>query len=1021
MKNKSTTRYTLSRVVGIALIFVHFAAHSFGQSGTERTVSGNVTDAQTGEPIVGANIWIKETTKGTITDYDGNYTLVSEGIADVFVVSFVGYANQEVAVGDKMIINFKLSADSETLEDVVVVGYGSQKKESVIGSISSIKVANLKVPGANVSSSLAGQLSGIVAVNRSGEPGQGSEFYIRGISTFGANKTPLVLIDGIERDIDLVDPEDIASFSILKDATATAVYGVRGANGVVLITTRKGEEGKPKISVRSETGFVSPTQMPEMVNSHQFAELYNEASESEFYSPEVMEKYKDGSDPDLYPNVDWIKTLYKGVARNKRTNASVSGGGTIAKYFVSGSYYNEGSIFKSDGSNDYNSSINYSKYSFRANLDLALHETTTLSINLANVYESKDSPGESRDRIWQYTFRTSPNAFPARFSDGKFAGPAEGSGYNPYNLLMQSGYSEEYKNSAQSLIALDQDLSELITPGLKANLKFSWDAFNMNVITRKKAVEQWLASGRDDEGNLIYNQTNQGTETLSFATGSYGERTIYLEGSLIYNRLFNDVHRVGGLFLYNQKERNVLTASSSEGALPYKNQGIAGRMTYAFKDRYFVEGNFGYNGSENFSPGKQFGFFPSGAIGWMVSSEPFFEGITGVVDVFKLRGSYGIVGNDKIGGSRRFIYNATINRPVTGYTFGVNHNGYSGLRVGEWPNENVGWEESTKLNLGIELSFFRKLKLQGDLFQEDREGIFMQRESLPGFVGVTTKPWVNVGKMENKGFDASMEYSHSLGDLHLTARGNFTYTRNKLIDTDQPDYEDLYRNREGKPYGQQFGLVSMGLFESEAVIASHPEQQFGPVRPGDIKYRDINGDGVVDIKDEVAIGRTTIPEIVYGFGATAAWKGLDLSVFFQGIGNTTFTMGGGAIYGFSSGNVTQSNMYEDLYLNRWSVENPNPNAVYPRLSSSYNTNNTRTSTFFQRNGSFIRLKNAELGYNLPKNIAKKIHMNNVRFYASGVNLLTFSSFKLWDPEMGGGQGEGYPPSRIINFGVNVNF
>ncbi|MBI9061486.1 MAG: TonB-dependent receptor [Marinilabiliaceae bacterium] len=1021
MKNKRKVRFFLSKITGLALILMLFAGNAKGQEGEKKTVTGTVTDVQTGEPIVGANIWIKETTKGTITDFNGNYKLISDGIADVFVVSFIGYANMEVAVGDKTVIDFKLESDSETIEDVVVVGYGSQKKESVIGSISTIKVANLKAPVANVSSSLAGQLSGVVAVNRSGEPGQGSEFYIRGISTFGANKSPLVLVDGIERDIDLVDPEDIASFSILKDATATAVYGVRGANGVILITTRKGEEGKPKISIRAETGFISPTQMPEMVNSYQFAELYNEASESEFYSPEVIQKYKDGSDPDLYPNVDWINTLYKSVARNKRANASVSGGGTIAKYFVSGSYYNEGSIFKSDGSNDYNSSISYSKYSFRANLDLALHETTTLSINLANVYEAKDAPGEKRDLIWQYTFRTSPNAFPARFSDGKFAGPAQGSGYNPYNLLMQSGYTEEYKNSAQSLIALDQDLSELITPGLKANVKFSWDAFNMNVLTRKKAVEQWLATGRDEEGNLIYNQTNKGAETLSFATDSYGERTIYLEGSLVYSRLFNDVHRVGGLFLYNQKEKNVLTATNSEGALPYKNQGIAGRVTYSFMDKYFVEGNFGYNGSENFSPGNQFGFFPSGAIGWMVSSEPFFERFTKVIDVFKLRGSYGIVGNDKIGGSRRFIYNATINRPVTGYTFGENHSYYSGIRVGEWPNDNVGWEESTKLNFGFELSFYSKLKIQGDLFKEDREGIFMQRQSLPGYVGVTTTPWVNVGKMENQGFDGSLEYSHSLGDLHLTARGNFTYTRNKLIDTDQPDYEDLYRNREGKPYGQQFGLIAMGLFESEADIAAHPEQQFGPVRPGDIKYRDINGDGVVDVKDEVAIGHSVIPEIVYGFGATAAWKGLDLSVFFQGVGNTTFMMGGEAIYGFSSGNVTQSNMYEDVYYNRWSVDNPNPNALYPRLSSSYNTNNTRTSTFFQRNGSFMRLKNAELGYTLPKSITKKIHMNNVRFYASAVNLLTFSSFKLWDPEMGGGQGQGYPPSQIINFGVNVNF
>jgi len=1016
-----------------------FAATVVGQNTQKKTITGTVTDAKTGETIIGANLWIKETTIGTTTDFDGKYSLITKGKADILVVSFIGYAKQEVVVGNRSVVDFQLEADSETISEVMVVGYGSQKKESVIGSISTIEVERLKAPVANLSSSLAGQLAGVVAVNRSGEPGKGSEFYIRGISTFGANKTPLVLVDGIERDLDLVDPEDVASFSILKDATATAVYGVRGANGVILITTRKGVAGKPVVSARFETGIISPTQMPEMVNSVQFAEMYNEASESNYYSDAVIEKYRDGSDPDLYPNVDWLGSLFKDVATNRKASVNVSGGGTIAKYYVSGTYYNEGSIFKNDNSNDYNSSIDYSKFSFRANLDLALHETTTLSINLANVYESKDSPGvgasadglaedirKGIDGIWGYTFATSPNAFPVRYSDGKFSGPARGSGFNPYNLLMQAGYTENYKNSAQSLIALDQDLSELITPGLKANVKFSWDAFNVNIIARNKEVEQWLATGRDDDGNLMYNQTNQGTETLNYNTDGYAERSLYLEGSLVYNRLFNEVHRVGGLFLFNQREKNILTAWTSEGALPYRNQGIAGRLTYSYKDKYFIEGNFGYNGSENFSPGHQFGFFPSGALGWMVSSEKFFQPFTHIVDVLKLKGSYGIVGNDKIGGSRRFIYNATINSNTDGYAFGLNRNRHNGMRVGEWANANVGWEEATKTNIGVELSLFNKLKIQGDYFHEEREGIFLQRGSLPRYVGVSTTPWVNVGKMVNKGFDGSLEYSQSFGDFHLTARGNFTYSRNELIDTDQPDYEDLYRNREGKPNDQQFGLVSLGLFESQADINNSPEQQFGPVRPGDIKYRDINGDGVVDNTDKVAIGRTKIPEIVYGFGATLGWKGFDVAVFFQGVANTTFMMDGGAVYGFSSGNVSRSSMYEDLYHNRWSPDNPDKNALYPRLSDSDNSNNNRASTFRQRDGSFLRLKNAEFGYTLSKHIANKIKMNKVRFYVSGVNLLTFSSFNLWDPEMAGGdsgygQGQGYPPSKIINFGVNVNF
>ncbi len=985
----------------------------------KKTIKGKVFDEK-GETIIGANIWVKESTVGVSTDINGEYSLTFEGNYQILVVSFIGYKTQEVVIGNRTTIDVKLEPDTEKLDEVVVVAYGSQKKESVIGAISSVEVDQLKVPGSSVSNTLAGQLAGVVSVQRSGEPGKGSNFYIRGISTFNSDsQKPLVLVDGIERDLDLVDPEDIATFSILKDATATAVYGVRGANGVILVTTRKGTDGKPQINVRSEAGLTGPNNMPKMVDAVQWAQLYNEAVGHPFYSDEVIQKYADHSDPDLYPNVNWLDALYKNFASNQRVNANVSGGGSIARYYVAGSYYNEGSIFREDKSNDYTSSINYNKINFRVNLDVNLTQSTILNINLANVYEKKYSPGASLDDIWYYAFATSPNAIPVRYSDGTFSAPGS-SGSNPYNLLTQSGYTEEYWNSAQSLIGLTQDLGQLVTPGLQANVKLSWDAYHNNKEIRKKDVNQYFATGRNEDGSLSYQEIIKGSESLSYENRTGGYKTTYLEASLTYNRTFGK-HRVGALFLYNQKKKTFTSAGNMLASLPYKNMGLAGRLTYSYNDRYFIEGNVGYNGSENFSPGNRFGVFPAVAVGWMVSNEKFFQPLTSIIDVLKLKASYGLVGNDQIGGGRRFIYEATVQSELPGYIWGSTGNmGGGGIRMGEVANPNVGWEEAKKLNLGFELSLFRVLKIQGDYFKEKRSGIFMQRASLPGIVGLSKVPWVNVGKMNNQGFDGSVEYSQQIGEVQLTARGNFTFARSEIIDNDEPDWKYKYQNRIGKPYGQSFGLRALGLFQSEEEIRNSPEQSFGPVRVGDIKYQDINGDGKIDANDEVAIGYPSLPEINYGFGATASWKGIDLNVFFQGVDHTSFFIGGDAIYGFSSGNLGRAAINEDVYKHRWTEENPDPRALYPRMSADNNPNNNRNSTWRMRSGSFLRLKTAEIGYSMPKKILDKTFITSLRFYISGQNLLTFSDFDLWDPELNSANGAKYPLSRAFTFGISIN-
>lgn len=1016
----------------------------------KQTITGTILTGDTNEPAIGATVYLRNSTTGTVTDVNGKYSITVEGIGGVLEFSYIGYKKQEVAVTGQKTIDIVLQPDTEVLEEVVVVGYGSQKKESVVGAISTLDVTKLTVPGSSISNALAGQLSGIVAMSRSGEPGKNSaaDFYIRGVSSFKGTSTPLVLVDGIERDLDLVDTDDIASFSILKDASASAVYGVRGANGVILITTKKGSVGKPQVNVRTEFGFTQPTKRPQMLGSAEWAELYNEAYGSQYYSPEDIEKYRTNADPDLYPNVDWFDALFDDMAANQRVNLNITGGSDIVKYYVSGAFYNESSIYKNAGNiYGYNPSIRYNKFNFRANVDLNLTKSTVVNFNLANIYEKSFGPGygDTDADIWSYTFMTSPNAFPVQYSDGKLSGPSSDSGNNPWNMLAHSGYREQFWNSAQSLIGVTQDIGELWKPlkGLTANIKFSWDAWNTTLQRRSKTESFYHARGRAEDGSLIYDRNDEGIwipvhtgdENLSFLIGRSGTMTRYLEGSLTYNRVFNEIHRVGALLLYNQKIHTNTQAGSGDDALPYKNQGLAARATYAFKDTYFAEVNLGYNGSENFARGHRFGFFPAVAVGWMMSNEKWFQPATKVIDMLKLKASYGKVGNDDIGGQRRWVYESTIVNSGS-WNYGSDGNqGGTGIRIGEVENLNASWEEALKINAGIEFSLFNKIRVQADYFREERSGIFLQRAGLPAIVGVSTIPYVNIGETLNQGFDATVEYTHQVNkDLMLTARGNFTFNRNELLNNDEPDWEYKYQNRIGKPFGsgsslQPFGLVAIGLFESQEEIDNSPVQNFGEYRVGDIKYQDINGDGQIDSQDQIAIGYTNLPEITYGFGGTAQYKNWDFNIFFQGVARTSFFLNGSSIRTpFSSGNMERAAINEDIYGNVWMSTNTpeqNANVTYPRLSMGSGgagaSNNSQSSTWWLRDGSFLRLKSIEIGYSLPKSLLQKSFIKSLRFYAAGNNLLQFSPFKLWDPEKGSSDGSGYPLNRMFSIGFNANF
>lgn len=1001
-----------------------------GQQKNKQELRGRVVDAKNGDVIIGAQIVLKGTTIGTTTDVDGNYSLAYPGGRHTVEASYLGYKSKEVTVSSGQILDFTLEEDAIELEEAVVVGYGSQRKVSVIGAITTVDVDELKMPTGQISNSLAGRLAGVVAVQRSGEPGKSSEFWVRGISTFGENKNPLILVDGVERSLDLLDPEDIESFSILKDATATAVYGVRGANGVIVVNTRRGKEGKPDINVKIQTGILSPTKVPEMASSATWAEMYNKARTSHghpaVYQPEEIEMYRSQSDPYLYPSVDWLGELMNNSATSQRVNLNVTGGGQVARYYVSGAFYNENGLFISDPSHEWDSKINYKRYNFISNVDVSLHRTTTLKLNVNGSLEMKHQPYNSLDNIFDDAFSVSPNIVPMYYPDPDENGQrryAEATGgiVNPYNVLTQAGYNDNWWTKVNAIMALEQDFSELITEGLKATVKFSYDTNSWNQILRGGSPHTWYAKNRDESGNLIYEENSLGSNTLNYTSYANGERALYIEGNVTYNRVFNEKHNVGGLLLYNQREYQIAEGTSI-GALPYRNQGLAGRLTYSYDDRYFVEGNFGYNGSENFARGHRFGFFPSGALGWVVSNEGFMKDKLSAIDILKLKLSVGQAGNDKIGGGRRFVYLPTING-ANGTNWGVSNTTIGGLTVGEYANNDVSWETSTKLNVGLETRLFNALRLQIDYFQEKREGIFVQRKSVPDYVGVTTMPWSNIGEMKNKGVDMTLEFDKSFGDLFLSARGTFTFARNKQINDDQPDYIDKYRNRNGQRYNQQFGLVALGLFESQEEIDNSPTQ-FGVsyLKPGDIKYKDINGDGVVDTNDEVPIGYSSVPEIVYGMGVSVQYKGFDLSLFFQGVAHTSFFLGG-SYFPFNYPNLGRTSFLADLSDKYFDPDKQNFDAELPLLyDEGWHGSNYVASTWWQRSGAFLRLKNAEIGYSLPKSVTNKILMKSVRIFLAGTNLLTFApDVKLWDPEIGSVDGRGYPLMRTVNLGLSVNF
>lgn len=997
---------------------------------TKSKVSGRVFDAK-GELLVGVQILEVGTGNGTITDINGTYNINLTKQSATLKFSYLGYRAQEIEVGSKRIIDVKLEEDLRSLDEVMVVGYGSQKKASVVGAISTIEPEKLALtPSRSLSNNLAGAVSGVIAVQRSGNPWfNNSDFWIRGVNSFTGNTAPLVLVDGVERSLHNMDPEEIESFSVLKDASASAVYGVRGANGVIMITTKRGKVSPPQISLRNESSVTSPIKLPKYIGSVKYLELINEINadngEAILASDEILQKYRDQSDPDLYPDINWWKEIANNNAKNSRTNLSVNGGNELLRYALELGYFDEDGILKTDPKQAWDSSLKVKRYTVRSNVDVNLTKTTLLRVNLGGYLQSKNGPpeesgNESDVGVFYQASRTPPYLHPTIYSNGQI--PRLQYKQNPWAWVTQRGYEKDNISNLESMTSLEQNLN-FITNGLSAKITFAFDKFSGNSVTRSKSPDYYnVASGRDADGNLITTIQEYGQDFLGYSTGAlWGAQSTYFEGITNYSRIFNKVHDVNIMALYNQKNYD-------NGAyLPYRTQGVAGRFSYSYDRRYVGEFNFGYNGSENFAKGKRFGFFPSFAAGWIISEEKFMRKYAKTVSNLKLRLSLGEAGNSDIGG-RRFAYLSTVEN--TGYYYwGADIMTYRlGRSEGEVGVSDLTWETVAKTNLGIDAGFLNNtITYTIDFFRDKRRDILMQRQNVPASAGFNKPIWANYGKVTNQGVDMSLHVNKQITkDWFLSALGNFTYSHSNIDEMDEPkSVVGTYRAKTGHPVGQLFGLVSEGLFTVDDFDSSGNLKSSLPVpsnssglRPGDIKYKDMNGDNVIDAMDATAIGGSRIPEIIYGFGINTKYKLIDLGVFFQGAAKTWQILGGenwlpGQTLG--AGNIF-SNVDD-----RWTEENPSQDVFWPRLSRKALANNSVASTWWLKDMSFIRLKNVELGVTLPKEWTKRLGISNIRLFARGSNLLTFSEFKLWDPELETTDGLKYPIMKSASMGFNINF
>ena len=1030
------------------------APASTEQQQNKRKISGRVTDIK-GEPLIGVNVTVDGDANGSITNMDGLYEIFVTKKSVVLKFTYIGFKTSEIRTNASTnIYDVTLEEQVNELEETVIVGYGTQRKISNIGAQSSMKMEDIKTPSASLTTTLAGRLAGVVAVQRTGEPGKdAADIWIRGISTPNTS-SPLVLVDGVERSFNDIDPEDIESLTTLKDASATAVYGVRGANGVILIKTKPGKVGKPTVSADYYESFTRFTKMVDLADGITYMNAANEAMRNDGiatkYTEDQIRNTIAGKDPYLYPNVDWLKEIFNDWGHNRRVNVNVRGGSEKVAYYASVSYFNETGMTVTDKNIDtYDSKMKYSRYNFTTNLNIDVTPTTKVEIGAQGYLGEGNYPAISSADLYNAAMSISPVEYPKMFfvnGEAFVPGTSTNNNFNnPYSQATRRGYDNLTKNQIYSNLRVTQDL-DMLTKGLKLTAMYAFDVYNEIHVHQDRAESTYnfldTSVPYDMNGQPILQRIYEGSNVLSYTQETSGNKKTYLEASLNYDRTFNDDHRVSALFLFNQQSKLLYPKGTLEDAIPYRMMGIAGRATYSWKDRYFAEFNIGYNGAENFSPKHRFGTFPAFGVGWVVSNEKFWQPLSKAVSFLKIRYTDGKVGNSEVS-DRRFMYLDQMKENGDyGYKFGPNGTKWSGYETVNMAVDLI-WEESRKQDLGIDLKLFNDdLSIVFDLFKERRENILLKREhSIPSFLGYNTSaPYGNIGIIENKGFDGTIEYNKRINkDWVIALRGNVTFNKDKWIQGELPEQKYEWMNQYGHNINGVKGYVAEGLFTqaeiddmarweslSDANKAITPKpfaSQFGTVKAGDIKYKDLNNDGQIDAYDQTYISRGDVPTTVYGFGFTVGWKDLSVGMMFQGVAGAERVLNGSSVNPFNGGGGS-GNLYSNIG-DRWTEENPDQNAFYPRLSygseTTSNINNFQKSTWWVRNMNFLRLKTLQISANLPKPWVNKVHLKNAAVYVMGTNLFTLSRFKLWDPELNTDNGASYPNTTSYSVGINFTF
>ena len=1030
------------------------APASTEQQQNKRKISGRVTDIK-GEPLIGVNVTVDGDANGSITNMDGLYEIFVTKKSVVLKFTYIGFKTSEIRTNASTnIYDVTLEEQVNELEETVIVGYGTQRKISNIGAQSSMKMEGIKTPSASLTTTLAGRLAGVVAVQRTGEPGKdAADIWIRGISTPNTS-SPLVLVDGVERSFNDIDPEDIESLTTLKDASATAVYGVRGANGVILIKTKPGKVGKPTVSADYYESFTRFTKMVDLADGITYMNAANEAMRNDGiatkYTEDQIRNTIAGKDPYLYPNVDWLKEIFNDWGHNRRVNVNVRGGSEKVAYYASVSYFNETGMTVTDKNIDtYDSKMKYSRYNFTTNLNIDVTPTTKVEIGAQGYLGEGNYPAISSADLYNAAMSISPVEYPKMFfvnGEAFVPGTSTNNNFNnPYSQATRRGYDNLTKNQIYSNLRVTQDL-DMLTKGLKLTAMYAFDVYNEIHVHQDRAESTYnfldTSVPYDMNGQPILQRIYEGSNVLSYTQETSGNKKTYLEASLNYDRTFNDDHRVSALFLFNQQSKLLYPKGTLEDAIPYRMMGIAGRATYSWKDRYFAEFNIGYNGAENFSPKHRFGTFPAFGVGWVVSNEKFWQPLSKAVSFLKIRYTDGKVGNSEVS-DRRFMYLDQMKENGDyGYKFGPNGTKWAGYETVNMAVDLI-WEESRKQDLGIDLKLFNDdLSIVFDLFKERRENILLKREhSMPSFLGYNTSaPYGNIGIIENKGFDGTIEYNKRINkDWVIALRGNVTFNKDKWIQGELPEQKYEWMNQYGRNINGAKGYVAEGLFTqaeiddmarweslsaaNKAITPKPFASQFGTVKAGDIKYKDLNNDGQIDAYDQTYISRGDVPTTVYGFGFTVGWKDLSVGMMFQGVAGAERVLNGSSINPFNGGGGS-GNLYSNID-DRWTEENPDQNAFYPRLSYGSETtssiNNFQKSTWWVRNMNFLRLKTLQLSYNLPKPWVNKVHLKNAAVYVMGTNLFTLSRFKLWDPELNTDNGASYPNTTSYSVGINFTF